>query len=117
MATLIKTTGEQTAVTPKNGKYFTLDEAGNEISHPDGYSGYYIETTEEADIDLYPVFAEARWLYFNTGEAGNGATYVGAPFAYHVDIVKVPKGYSFTPLDDVYTDPHSFSMTVTVTKN
>lgn len=61
-------------------EYITLDAAGNEINHPAGKTGYYITVNREENIDLYPVFAEARWLYFNTGKAGNGATYVGAQY-------------------------------------
>ena len=56
---------------------------------------------EEADIDLYPVFAEARWLYFNTGEAGNGATYVGARYKLTIDEVDsatMGEGYYFSTL-------------------
>ena len=82
-------------------EYLTLDEAGNEVNHPAGYNGHYIETTEEADIDLYPVFAEARWLYFNTGEAGNGATYVGARYKLTIDEVDsadLGEGYYFSTL-------------------
>ncbi|MBQ7521182.1 MAG: InlB B-repeat-containing protein [Clostridia bacterium] len=76
--------------------YQTLDTDGNEITKTigpadSGYAeiasagtGYYI-TAEKADhalasLDLYPVFAEARWLYYNLGKSGNGAVYVPAAY-------------------------------------
>ena len=81
----------------------------------------YIVTVLDQNGDPVPKaavsFCTPTSCSFAKADENGVATYVGAPFAYHVDIVKVPKGYSFTPLDDVYTDPHSFSMTVTVTKN
>lgn len=78
-------TGWQTAKPGEDGlvpdvSYITLDLEGNEINNPDGKTGYYITATEEKDIDLYPVFAEARWVYFHTGKSGNNATYVGAKY-------------------------------------
>ena len=73
--------------------YETLDLEGNEkdilhngTSETAGESGtgYRIIVTEAdsalASLDLYPVFAEARWVYFNTGRSGNGAAYVGAQY-------------------------------------
>ena len=81
----------------------------------------YIITVLDQNGDPVPKaavsFCTPTSCSFAKADENGVATYVGAPFAYHVDIVKVPKGYSFTPLDDVYTDPHSSSMTVTVTKN
>ena len=68
--------------------YPTLDLEGNEISNPEGEDGYYINVTEEKNIDLYPVYAEARWVYFHTGESGNGATYVGAKYLLTSDDVQ-----------------------------
>ena len=76
--------------------YQTLDTDGNEITKTigpadSGYAeiasagtGYYI-TAEKADhalasLNLYPVFAEARWLYYNLGKSGNGAVYVPAAY-------------------------------------
>ena len=67
----------QTTLVTKE-EYITMDTSGNEIDHPSG--GYYITVNEKKDIDLYPVFAEARWVYFNTGKSGNNATYVGAQY-------------------------------------
>ena len=68
--------------------YPTIDLEGNEISNPEGEDGYYINVTEEKDIDLYPVYAEARWVYFHTGESGNGATYVGAKYLLTSDDIQ-----------------------------
>ena len=33
------------------------------------------EITVTQNVDLYPVFAEAHWIRFSSGEAGNGASY------------------------------------------
>lgn len=70
-----------------------LDANGNldnEEVHSNGNSnGYYITVTKNDTIhyiDLYPVFDEARWLFFNTGVKGNGATYIGAAYRLTNDI-------------------------------
>ncbi len=54
---------------------------------PANYSGgYYIIVTKDVldenrnSIDLYPVFAEARWIRFDTGKSGNGASYVSSTY-------------------------------------
>ena len=54
---------------------------------------------------------------FVKSDANGIITYEGAPYAYHVDIIKVPSGYSFNHLDEIYTDPRSMSMTLTITKD
>ncbi len=54
-------------------KVETIDYNGNELKDP-GKDGKYITVT--GDIDLYPIFIEARWADFNVGISGNGATYV-----------------------------------------
>ena len=60
-------------------------------------SGYRIIITKAGStlsaLDLYPVFAEARWVYFNTGVSGNGAKYVGAQYRLTND---EDKGTTFT---------------------
>ncbi len=61
----------------------TVDNSGAEIVSPDGKDGYYI-TLKEADmdednnIDLYPLFVEARWLSLNT--ILDGATYAAPQY-------------------------------------
>ena len=54
-------------------KVETIDYNGNELKDP-GKDGTYITVT--GNIDLYPIFIEARWADFNVGISGNGATYV-----------------------------------------
>ncbi|MBQ7655453.1 MAG: redoxin domain-containing protein [Clostridia bacterium] len=44
-------------------------------------------------------------------------TYTAAPYAYHLQILKLPAGYSFDPAFEVYTEAHSSELTVTVTKD
>ncbi len=73
--------------------YMTLDNDGaerdilyNGSSEESGAAGtgYRITINKTGStlsaLDLYPVFAEARWIYFNTGVSGNGATYVAAQY-------------------------------------
>lgn len=61
----------------------TVDNSGAEKVSPDGKDGYYI-TLKEADmdednnIDLYPLFVEARWLSLNT--ILDGATYAAPQY-------------------------------------
>lgn len=75
-------TGTDTLV--RDQYYRTVDIDGNENENPEGSDGYYIDITKDSSsvtqLDLYPVFDEARWLYFNTGKSGNGASYVGAAY-------------------------------------
>lgn len=86
--------------------YETLDMDGNERDiHHDGTSetagtagsGYRVTVNKVGSalsaLDLYPIFAEARWVYFNTGLTGNGAKYVGAEYRLTNDELK---GTSFT---------------------
>ena len=64
--------------------YQTVDLDGNEINNSSSGTGYYVTVTkassEVTQLDLYPVFAEARWMHFNTGLSGNGATYVASAY-------------------------------------
>ncbi|MBQ5968304.1 MAG: InlB B-repeat-containing protein [Clostridiales bacterium] len=73
--------------------YETLDNGGEErnILHNGSTeeagaanTGYRITINKSGStlsaLDLYPVFAEARWIYYNTGRSGNGAKYVGAEY-------------------------------------
>ncbi|MBQ2469392.1 MAG: hypothetical protein II503_06845, partial [Clostridia bacterium] len=60
---------------------------GGDLTPPANYSGgYYIVVTKDVldenrnSIDLYPVFAEARWIRFDTGKSGNGASYVSSTY-------------------------------------
>ncbi len=55
----------------------TVDYTGDEICQT-GKDGTYITVSD--DIDLYPIFIEARWADFNVGYSGNGATYVASRF-------------------------------------
>ncbi len=67
-----------------------LDSEGNianqEVNNTSANNGYYIDVTKDPGtvagsyLDLYPVFDEARWLYFNRGISGNNASYVGAAY-------------------------------------
>lgn len=61
-------------------------------------------------------FCTGATCSFAKSDAEGMIHFEGEPYAYHVDIVKVPAGYSFSPLDDVYTEDHSCGMTITVTK-
>jgi hypothetical protein len=88
MATLIKTTGEQTAVTPKNGKYFTLDELMTLVGGPVGV--VYLD-----DMTKTMVAAEngkARGLALN-----QSATALAKPSTVYGDAV-VGDGYEI-PID------------------
>ena len=93
--------------TPQTVIYYeTLDIDGNEKNilqdgttttpQADGY-GFKIKLTKSdstpSSLDLYPVFAEARWVNFNTGRSGNGASYVGSLYRLTND---ENKGTAFT---------------------
>lgn len=45
------------------------------------------------------------------------AVYTGEPYNYHMQIIKVPKGYSFDRNAEYYTERKSSEYTLTVTKN
>ena len=66
----------------------TIDMTGNEIVTP-GKDGTYMTVTP-GDVDLYPVFVQARWINFGLGASGNGALYVGPQFMYTSDINDYP---------------------------
>jgi|GEM_PF-3222572 len=68
----------------------TIDENGNEINEPGKVGTYFLVKAEYFDenrpnIDLFPVFVQARWINFDIGAAGNGALYLGPQFMYTSD--------------------------------
>ncbi len=74
--------------------------SGNTVQETDtSNGGYCITITKDSSalthLDLYPVFAEARWLYYDLGESGNGAIYVPAEYRLTNDD---NKGTFFTEL-------------------
>ncbi|MBR6984608.1 MAG: InlB B-repeat-containing protein [Ruminococcus sp.] len=77
--------------------YITIDANGEEVCSPEGRDGYYIdcylnEVDENNQINLYPVFAEARWINFHHDP---GSTYVGSKYILTSDD---SLGTSFTSL-------------------
>ncbi|MBR4204504.1 MAG: InlB B-repeat-containing protein [Clostridia bacterium] len=62
-------------------QYLTLDYSGAPITS-EGRDGVYVSlsTADEVNMDLYPVFVEARWVDFVSGASGSGATYVPSRF-------------------------------------
>ena len=75
--------------------YRTMDNEGNEITKTvnmdgtdasqSGGTGYYVviskgNTSQVKTLDIYPVFAEARWLHYDIGESGNDALYVASAY-------------------------------------
>ena len=60
----------------------TVDYEGVEKTDP-GRDGVYLtdlSIDDEASIDLYPIFVEARWVDFVSGISGVGASFVGSRF-------------------------------------
>ena len=43
--------------------------------------------------------------------------FTGTPVSYHLQILKLPDGYSFDPAFEAYTEPHTSEMTVTVNQD
>lgn len=99
--------------------YETLDNGGDErdILH-NGASetaaasgtGYRITVNKSgstlSSLDLYPIFAEARWVYFHTGNTGNGATYVAAQYRLTND---EDKGTCFTSFPTTSRPGYTFA--------
>ena len=44
------------------------------------------------------------------------AAYTGAPYAYHLQVIKVPAGYAFDPAQEFYTESTGGEMTITINK-
>ena len=44
-------------------------------------------------------------------------TFVGAPQAYHLQILKLPEGYSFDPEEEIWTEARSGALTIRVTRD
>lgn len=60
----------------------TIDSSGHELSDP-GKDGVYLTILDDPNagsIDLYPIFVEARWVDFNVGPSGCGASYVASEY-------------------------------------
>ena len=73
------------AIDTSNGATNEIDNrTALSLSTSDYEAGFYAIYTEadftDKALDLYPVFSEARWIYFNTGKSGNGASYVAARY-------------------------------------
>lgn len=69
--------------------YPTVDSSGNEQNSTGSTDGYYIDVEKTSSslnyLNLYPVYAQSRWMYFNSGASGNGSTYVSADYRVTVD--------------------------------
>ncbi|MBQ6678180.1 MAG: hypothetical protein IJM71_09045, partial [Clostridia bacterium] len=91
--------------------YATVDNSGNEIDSSPGSNGYYITVfkagSAASSIDLYPVFAEARWVNFNVGVSGNGARYV--PSAYNLTNDVEGNGTAFDSLPTSVREGYDFN--------
>ncbi len=60
---------------------YTKETDGTETESDGGYYAVFEEGDfTERTVSLYPVYDEARWIYFNTGISGNGASYVAARY-------------------------------------
>ena len=98
--------------------YETMDSDGNEITKTmngnteiaSAGTGYYITVSKSgsamSSLDIYPVFAEARWLYYDLGETGNGAVYV--PAAYKLTNDEGKGTYFESPLPTSLRSGYSF---------
>ncbi|MBQ7521019.1 MAG: hypothetical protein IJU12_11940, partial [Clostridia bacterium] len=49
-------------------------------------------------------------------DADGVAAYTGAPYAYHLQVIKVPAGYTFDTAQEFYTEPAGGDMVLTVGK-
>lgn len=49
-------------------------------------------------------------------DADGVASYTGAPYAYHLQVIKVPAGYTFDTAQEFYTEPAGGDMVLTVGK-
>ena len=47
-------------------------------------------------------------------DADGVAAYTGAPYAYHLQVIKVPDGYTFDTAQEFYAEVMGGEMTVTV---
>ncbi|MBR1555591.1 MAG: InlB B-repeat-containing protein, partial [Oscillospiraceae bacterium] len=63
----------------ENTEYLTLDNNGAEKNNRNQKTGYYLNCYQQ-NLELYPMFTEARWFHFDTGQSGNGASYVGSKY-------------------------------------
>ena len=69
-----------TAENPQWVRYPTVDYFGAEIKE-EGKDGVYISVTSgNENIDLFPIFIQARWVDFVAGPTGSGAVFVGSRF-------------------------------------
>ena len=108
-----ETVVDETANPPVRKEFYqTLDTNGNEINSAGSSNGYYITIEKPSNnlsyMNMYPVYAEARWMFFNTGKSGNGASYVSAAYRVTVDEYlqggSIPSGLS----KDYYADAAFF---------
>lgn len=59
----------------------TVEYSGAPLQDPGRDSVYLsVDQSSTEDVDLYPVFIEARWVDFFSGVSGSGATYVASRF-------------------------------------
>ena len=61
--------------------YQTVSYFGDELTD-DGRDGVYlnVDLVDKSYVDLYPVFIEARWVDYFSGNSDSGATYVASCF-------------------------------------
>ena len=86
----------------------------------EGESASYIITVLDQNGDPVPGvfinFCTATTCAPNRTDADGVISFEGEAQRYHLTVLKVPKGYSFVPSDDIYTEDHACSVTLTVTK-
>ena len=49
-------------------------------------------------------------------DADGVAAYTGEPYAYHLQVIRVPEGYAFDTAQEFYTETAGGEMTLAVTK-
>ena len=103
--------------------YLNGKEAEQSVSlvPEEGETAAYTVTVTDQNGDPVP----GVYVNFCTSVACNMAisddngviNFEGPATMYHVDVLKVPEGYSYEAESDIYTDDDSYSMSITLVKN
>ena len=81
------------------------------------YTVYVVDQNGDPVPGAYLNFCTDDSCKLTQADENGVITFIGAPAAYHLQILKVPEGYSFDPAFEAYTELHTSEMTVTVNKD
>ena len=103
--------------------YLSGEETEESVSlvPEEGATAAYVVTVVDQNGDpvpgVYVNFCTSTTCNMATSDENGVINFEGPALAYHVDVLKMPEGYSFDKSSDIFTENESCSLTLTLTRN